>query len=193
VEGWLTLTRHFDTFVDFTRHICRTPTLKPLSLNFSRDSALARRLQFLPATHEPDTRRLTYSQEKWYGGTMKRIISSILALAVVMLFAAWTQADAYAQEAGKAQGKGGMQQQQGVGMFDDDGDGIPNCDDPDYTRPKDGTGKKLGRMNQGGKGNGGNQGLGQGKGMGPRDGSGPRGQLGTCDGTGPKGKGRAAK
>ncbi len=25
-------------------------------------------------------------------------------------------------------------------MRDDDGDGIPNCQDPDYTRPEDGTG-----------------------------------------------------
>lgn len=30
-------------------------------------------------------------------------------------------------------------------MADDDGDGIPNCQDPDYTPPQDGTGKKHGK------------------------------------------------
>lgn len=28
---------------------------------------------------------------------------------------------------------------------DADGDGIPNCSDPDYTAPRDGTGRQLGR------------------------------------------------
>ncbi len=125
---------------------------------------------------------------------MKRTISMMLALAVVLLFAAWTQSDAYSQAAEKQQGKGGMQQR-GVGMFDDDGDGIPNGQDPDFTRPRDGTGKKLGRMNHGGRGAiGSGSCLGSGaRGNGPRDGSGPRGQIGLCDGTGPKGQGRAAK
>lgn len=37
---------------------------------------------------------------------------------------------------------------------DDDGDGIPNGQDPDYTRPQDGTGKHLGAGKHLGKGRG---------------------------------------
>jgi hypothetical protein len=121
---------------------------------------------------------------------MKRMMSAIFAIVVVGLFAAWTQAEAYSQGPGKEQGKAGTQQQN---MFDDDGDGIPNCQDPDYTRPRDGSGKKLGQMHRGakaGQGMGKGNGSGQGYRGGPRDGSGPAGQLGVCDGTGPKGKGR---
>jgi hypothetical protein len=125
---------------------------------------------------------------------MKRSISFLLAFAAVVLFAAWAQPESYSQDANKQQGKAVVQQPtQGVGMFDDDGDGIPNCQDPDYTRPRDGTGKKLGRMNNGGRGGAGTAScMGSGsRGMGPRDGSGPRGQMGLCDGTGPKGKASA--
>jgi hypothetical protein len=71
------------------------------------------------------------------------------------------------------------------GSFDDDGDGIMNCQDSDYSRPKDGTGKKLGKM-QGGKGGAGKGGFGTGSG-GATGGTG----TGICDGTGPKGKGRS--
>jgi hypothetical protein len=134
---------------------------------------------------------------------MKRSNSFVLALAVAALFALWTRPTSYSQDAGKQQGKAttqvqqqGKQQGQTVGGFDSDGDGIPNCQDPDYTRPQDGTGKQLGRMHRGGSGNANSQGccgMGKGMGMGPRDGSGPRGQMGLCDGTGPKGKGAATK
>lgn len=65
---------------------------------------------------------------------------------------------------------------------DHDNDGIPNGQDPDWTRPKDGSGYKAGL------GNGGS-GLGQGLGKGGFRGSsgGPFG-TGVCDGTGSKGK-----
>jgi hypothetical protein len=125
---------------------------------------------------------------------MKRSISFVIALALAILIAGWTQPTAYSQGANKQQGKAAtavQQQGQKVGMFDDDGDGIPNCQDPDYTRPRDGTGKKLGRMHQGWRSGPNCQGC-RGWGMGPRDGSGPRGQMGLCDGTGPKGKGLGA-
>ncbi len=134
---------------------------------------------------------------------MKRSISLVLAVAAVVLFASWTQPTSYSQETSKQQEKAttqvqqqGKQQGQTVGTFDSDGDGIPNCQDPDYTRPQDGTGRKMGRMYRGGNGGANSQGccgMGRGMGMGPRDGSGPRGQMGLCDGTGPKGKGPAAK
>lgn len=72
------------------------------------------------------------------------------------------------------------------GAFDDDGDGIVNCQDPDYVLPRDGTGKKLGKMH-GGKGMYGNR-----AGYGQQGSGGMTGGAGTgvCDGTGPKGKGR---
>jgi hypothetical protein len=131
---------------------------------------------------------------------MKRSISLVAAIAVVVAFASWMQPVSYSQSGNKQQGKAAAQgQQQGqrgttVGSFDSDGDGIPNCQDPDYTRPMDGTGRKLGKMQHGMSG-GANSGActGMGKGMGPRDGSGPRGGTGVCDGTGPKGKGAASK
>jgi len=78
--------------------------------------------------------------------------------------------------------------------IDSDGDGIPNCQDPDYVRLLDGSGQKFMRGNaakhgRGGYGPGdgtGNQGIGpkDGTGYGPGTGTG----TGTCDGTGPKGK-----
>ena len=68
--------------------------------------------------------------------------------------------------------------------MDDDGDGIPNGQDPDYTKPEDGTGKqnKFGSksMNQNGKGSMNRNGSGT---FGPGNGNG----TGDCDGTGPKG------
>jgi hypothetical protein len=78
--------------------------------------------------------------------------------------------------------------------FDDDGDGIPNGQDPDYVKPQDGTGKQFKRGNayhsklgKGGFGPG--DGTGN-SGLGPRDGTGYGAGSGTgiCDGTGPKGK-----
>lgn len=130
---------------------------------------------------------------------MKRNISFVLALALVVMVASVARPLSYSQEADKQQGKAttqvqpqGKQQGQTVGGFDSDGDGIPNCQDPDFTRPQDGTGKQFGRMHQGGKGGANGQGC-RGMGTGPRDGSGPRGQMGLCDGTGPKGKGSATK
>lgn len=74
---------------------------------------------------------------------------------------------------------------------DHDNDGIPNCQDKDWSRPEDGTGYKnrFARTDTG-------QNLRQGRGQGQRwnrasfrDG-GQRGSFGggVCDGTGPKGK-----
>ena len=67
---------------------------------------------------------------------------------------------------------------------DHDNDGIPNCQDPDWTRPQDGSGYK----NRFGNENGGQNGNGHGwKNASFR---GLQGQIGSgvCDGTGPKGK-----
>ena len=79
--------------------------------------------------------------------------------------------------------------------FDSDGDGIPNGQDPDFVRPKDGTGKqnRNGKNTQtkfGGNKYGPGNGTGN-NGVGPKDGTGngSGNGTGTCDGTGPKGRG----
>ena len=83
-------------------------------------------------------------------------------------------------------GKGGSQgQQAGDGAYlqqrDSDGDGIMNCDDPDWTQPLDGSGA----MNGGGTHDGAGQGLRHGTGNGAHDGSGQgEGRHGRGSGTG---------
>ena len=109
---------------------------------------------------------------------MNRALSFSLAIALVAFLFAFTVDSASAQTT-TVPGKASTQQK--WGSFDDDGDGIINCQDPDYVRPMDGSGKKLGKKQAGQ--------LGKGSGMqraGKQDGSG----AGVCDGTGPKGKGR---
>lgn len=72
--------------------------------------------------------------------------------------------------AGSGFGRGVPSDKPGAGLYmqdrDSDGDGIPNCDDPDWTRPLDGTG--YGAMN----GDGLHGGTGYGQGDCYRDGSG---------------------
>lgn len=115
---------------------------------------------------------------------MKRITALFLTLALVVFLGA-LHTDAAAQTLGKS-GKTSMGQH---GPVDTDGDGIPNGQDADYTKPANGSGSKFGKMN----GTQSGLGKGQGKGMGLRDGSCGTGTgtgTGVCDGTGPKGRGR---
>lgn len=114
---------------------------------------------------------------------MKRILSLTTMLAVLALLSTYSTDSAYAQAAGKQLGKGAAFQH---GPFDDDGDGIPNGQDPDYVKPANGSGRQLG------KGLGGGNGTGT-CGLGPRNGSGLGPGNGVCDGTGPKGRGRGGK
>jgi hypothetical protein len=127
----------------------------------------------------------------------KRTLTAVTILFALGLFLNTT--DASAQNAGKAKNAVAKQNQTGTtgrnfvdadgdGICDNDvdKDGIPNRLDADYTRPMDGTGKKMGKANGSGNCNGcGN------KAIGPRDGSGNGAKsgsgTGTCDGTGPKG------
>jgi hypothetical protein len=70
-------------------------------------------------------------------------------------------------------------------LRDHDNDGIPNCQDADWTRPQDGTGMK----NQFGRKSGESWGRGSFRGS-----QGPFGTgTGVCDGTGPKGLGKGRK
>ena len=133
---------------------------------------------------------------------MKRRNFSLIFSLVFLLAFYFTAVDASAQTAAKKNGKAFVdlngdgvcdQFQAGYG-FDDDGDGTPNGQDPDYVKPEDGSGKKFmrGTMSQHKFGNGGfGPGDGNGRsGLGPRDGTGygPGSGTGVCDGTGPKGK-----
>ncbi len=81
--------------------------------------------------------------------------------------------------------------------FDSDNDGIPNCLDPDFVRPMDGSGRKF--MRGGSFFRSGRGGYGPGNGTGnagvrPQNGTGygAGAGIGTgiCDGTGPKGNAR---
>ncbi len=119
---------------------------------------------------------------------MKKLFSLTLALGFMALLSTLSIDKAYAQSSGNQFGKGATQQ---YGPFDNDGDGIPNGQDPDYVKAKDGSGHKFGETNGGammnGKGNGQRSGYGN-RGIGPCDGTGSGQGTGTCDGTGPKGK-----
>lgn len=118
---------------------------------------------------------------------MKRILSLTLALAVIALLSALNSDNASAQNNGNQFGKGAAGQ---CLQLDDDGDGIPNGKDPDFVKPKDGTGNRFGNaqgaantMNGKGGGYGPGNGMGN-QGIGPRDGTGYGQGDGTCDGTG---------
>ena len=105
---------------------------------------------------------------------------------------------AAAQDQTKVQAKAQQQTQQRARFVDQNGDGIcdfardhdndgvPNCQDPDWKRPQDGTGNKA-RLAKGA----GNQTGSRGPGWKAASFWGGRGQFGSgvCDGTGPKGKG----
>jgi hypothetical protein len=111
---------------------------------------------------------------------MKRIASLILTLGLVATVMALATDQAQAQS-GRQIGKSAMSH---YGPFDDDGDGIPNGQDPDYVRPQDGTGHQFGQMH----GTGRMYGKGNAYGLGLRTQS--RLHTGVCDGTGPKRRGR---
>jgi len=88
--------------------------------------------------------------------------------------------------------------------IDSDGDGVPNCVDPDFVRAQKRSSNHYSfwyrynyKYNQArGNGNGFGPGDGTGhSGIGPRDGTGygPGAGTGVCDGTGPKGKQRGGR
>ena len=117
---------------------------------------------------------------------MKRMMAALLALALVA-FLGTIHSDATAQTLGKSS----KTSVGSHGPIDSDGDGIPNGQDPDYTKPANGTGHKFGqdeRRRQGGLGKG--KGAGQGLRDGSCGGTGTGTGTGVCDGTGPKGRGR---
>ncbi len=128
---------------------------------------------------------------------MKHLLSAALPATLVGLLMVLIAGTAGAQTTSPIQGKSNPVVARGG--FDDDGDGILNCQDPDYVPAKDGTGKQLGRAH-GLTNTSTNGGFGPGDGTGnkgarPLDGTGfgktqgvGASSLGVCDGTGPKGK-----
>jgi hypothetical protein len=70
---------------------------------------------------------------------------------------------------------------------DADGDGIPNCQDPDWTRPLDGSGYMAQHMNGQAAGSINKAGFGKGSFRNGTTGAGKMAGAGVCDGTGPKG------
>ena len=127
------------------------------------------------------TSRYTKQEQYLLEEMMNRILSVVTMLAVLGLLSTFNSDTAYAQT-GKQSAKGAMHE---YGPFDEDGDGIPNGQDPDFVKPKDGSGHKFGQT-----GNGNKNSKGQGNSYGPGKGNGLGSGSGTCDGTGPKGKGR---
>lgn len=87
---------------------------------------------------------------------------------------------------GKKWGNGGgaFIDEDGDGICDNfqdaDGDGIPNCEDPDWVKPEDGSGNQFGRKGQKGNGRGAWN-------------NGERPGTGECDGTGPQGSASGSK
>ncbi len=120
---------------------------------------------------------------------MKRILSSALALSVVVLLIVGLSSTATAQE--KQAGKG----QRGALFVDKDGDGV--CDNVG-TKAGAANGEKQNRARKGksyGPGDGtGNKGVGpqDGTGYGAKNSAGTGTGTGTCDGTGPKGSANRA-
>jgi len=118
-----------------------------------------------------------------------------LAGLFVILGAGLALADDQAQASTQTRARSMFLDQNGDGINDfqrdHDNDGIPNCQDPDWTRPEDGTGYKNrfgwnGSDNQGGNRKGFHGGQ-EWSNASFRHGQGGLGG-GVCDGTGPKGK-----
>ncbi len=75
---------------------------------------------------------------------MRRITKILLSLSLMLFLGAFLSgAGTLAQQRGNSPGPR---------LIDSDGDGVPNCVDPDYVRPMDGSGQKF--MRQLGSGSG---------------------------------------
>ncbi len=137
---------------------------------------------------------------------MKNIAKILMTSAIVLILGLYlNSSELYAQKIDKKPGKGFIDlNNDGINdnAIDSDGDGIPNCIDPDVVRQQNRNGSQYSfwyRYNykQGfkhGYGYGPGDGTGN-SGVGPRDGTGfgPGQGTGTCDGTGPKGKQRGGR
>jgi len=137
---------------------------------------------------------------------MKNIAKILMTSAIVLILGLYlNSSELYAQNLDQKPGKGFIDLN-GDGIndnaIDSDGDGIPNCIDPDVVRQQNRTQNQNNfwyRYNYKhafahGYGYGPGDGTGN-SGLGPRDGTGfgPGQGTGTCDGTGPKGNKRGGR
>jgi hypothetical protein len=119
------------------------------------------------------------------------VLTAVATIAIAGLVLAQTQTRPVGQTTTKAQDptRGRFVDRNGDGVCDHfrdaDNDGIPNCQDPDWKRPQDGTGYKhaFGRH---GRGFHGGSAWSEGS---FRNGRGSGRGSAVCDGTGPKGQG----
>lgn len=134
---------------------------------------------------------------------MKNIVNILMLSGWVLILGLYLNStELNAQNNGNKSGRGFIDlNNDGINdnAFDSDGDGVPNCTDPDFVRSQNRTGNhnsfwyrynyKYNNANGNGNGYGPGNGTGY-TGIGPRNGTGygPGSGTGVCDGTGPKGK-----
>lgn len=144
---------------------------------------------------------------------MKALATTLTGLVLVLGLILSSTNVTQAQDRGNGYTVRGFEDNDGDGFNDlapdFDNDGIPNGQDPDYTRPQDGNGNQFGNSGNHSDDNtfqhwyrymhdrfngtpGEGRGEGPAHGYGPRDGSGNdgNGPGGDCDGDGPHGPGR---
>ena len=139
---------------------------------------------------------------------MKNIAKILMTLGIVLILGLYlNSSELNAQDNVQKTGKGFIDlNNDGINdnAMDSDGDGVPNCLDPDFVKAQNRTKNQSGfwyRYNYKyhtahGNGNGYGPGDGTGNsGIGPRDGTGYGSGSGTgvCDGTGPKGNKRGGR
>jgi hypothetical protein len=139
---------------------------------------------------------------------MKNIVKILMTSGIVLILGLYlNSSELNAQDKVSRTGKGFIDlNNDGINdnAIDSDGDGVPNCIDPDIVKQQNRTGNHYGfwyRYNYKynfahGNANGYGPGDGTGNsGLGPRDGTGfgPGSGTGTCDGTGPKGNKRGGR
>lgn len=137
---------------------------------------------------------------------MKKLAKILMTSAIVLILGLYlNSSELYAQKIDQKPGKGFIDlNSDGINdnAIDSDGDGVPNCIDPDVVRQQNRNGSQYSfwyRYNykhsfKHGYGYGPGDGTGN-SGLGPRDGTGfgPGQGTGTCDGTGPKGNKRGGR
>jgi hypothetical protein len=137
---------------------------------------------------------------------MKNLAKILMTTAIVLIMGLYlNSSELYAQKMDQKPGKGFIDlNNDGINdnAIDSDGDGVPNCIDPDVVRQQNRNGSQYNfwyRYNykhsfKHGYGYGPGDGTGN-SGLGPHDGTGfgPGQGTGTCDGTGPKGNKRGGR
>jgi hypothetical protein len=139
---------------------------------------------------------------------MKNVVKILMTSGIVLILGLYlNSSELNAQNKVNKTGKGYVDlNNDGINdnAIDSDGDGVPNCVDPDFVRAQKRSSNhysfwyrynyKYNNAHGNGNGFGPGDGIGH-SGIGPRDGTGygPGAGTGVCDGTGPKGKQRGGR